>query len=98
MMTPEEYIKAIKYLNPNAHGVVWGTGEGMTVKWDAAHQGIKPTLKECETVLPQVQTQILNEKVLSETKEKAKVEAQVKEAVLSLQDKGELTILQEVSK
>jgi len=57
-MTNQEYLYCIKKLNPNAHCVVWQDGDKQWVVWDDAHIGKKPTEKECEAVLTEVQTEI----------------------------------------
>jgi len=53
-MTASEYLKCIKQINPDARVVVWEKDGQLVPKWDAAHTGAMPTLKECESVLPEV--------------------------------------------
>lgn len=57
-MNIEEQLRCIKEINPNAHCVVW---EGGKVKYDKAHKGKKPTLKQCEAILSKVQGLVLGE-------------------------------------
>jgi len=57
-MTPTEYLCAIKKINPLSHVVIWGSGVEMKPAWDDAHVGAKPTLAECEVVLPEVRTML----------------------------------------
>ena len=86
-MTLEERLKCIKHINLEAHCVVW---EGGIVKYDPAHIGVKPTLKECEAVLSIVQEQMASE----ETKQldEEKIQAKMRElAIQSLKASGELS-------
>lgn len=85
-MNTEERLKCIKHINPKAHCVVW---EGGTVKYDPAHVGVKPTLKECKTVLSIIQEQMVIEKEVHLNEEK--IDLRMREiAISSLKAKGEL--------
>ena len=59
-MKPYEYLLCIKKLNPQAHCVICrDTPDGeLYPKWDPAHIGVKPTIKDCEAVLAEVQAEI----------------------------------------
>jgi hypothetical protein len=64
MMTADEYLRCIKKLNPSSHVVIWlDTPDGVPYpKWDDAHSGDKPTIKDCEAVLDDVRAEITKEK------------------------------------
>lgn len=55
-MTIQEYLHAIKKINPSAHCVVW---EGNVVKWDENHKGAKPTYEECLALESTVKAELL---------------------------------------
>lgn len=85
-MNLEERLKCIKHINPKAHCVVW---EGGIVKYDPAHIGVKPTLKECEAVLSVVQAEMALEKEGQLNEEK--IQTKMRElAVQNLKASGEL--------
>lgn len=83
-MNLEERLKCIKHINPQAHCVVW---EGGVVKYDPAHIGAKPTLEECEKVLPVVQEQL----ALRETEQlyEEKVQEKLREMAIKEIEKEE---------
>jgi len=56
-MTNEEYVYAIKKLNPEALFVIWNDKK-LEVKWDDNHKGKKPTYDECLEVLEEVKFEI----------------------------------------
>lgn len=57
-MSPEEYLYCIKEINPLAHVVIWGFDVDMRPEWDNAHVGPKPTLQNCEAVLPAIRSRL----------------------------------------
>jgi hypothetical protein len=63
-MTTEEYVKCIKRINPEAMVVVWDENGVLIPKYDEAHKGAKPTIAECEAVLPQIQMEIARPKAI----------------------------------
>lgn len=58
-MNHSEKIACILKLNPNAKFVVKGADS--TVKYDAAHKGIKPTDEDLEAVLDEIKSVLLSE-------------------------------------
>lgn len=78
-MTIVEQLRCIKYLNPQARCVVW---EGGIVKYDTAHVGAKPTLKECEEVLSIIREQMTEEELQRSKEEEIKTkEAEILRAM-----------------
>lgn len=71
MMTADEYLRCIKKLNPSSHVVIWlDTPDGVPYpKWDDAHSGDKPSMKECEAVLDEVRAEIAKAKDAEEAKQ-----------------------------
>ena len=70
-MKADERLYCIKHINPLAHCVVWQDGDRQWVAWDEAHVEAKPTLQECEAVLPQVQKELKKRDALARNKEAA---------------------------
>jgi len=96
-MNIHEQLRCIKYINKKAHCVVWqddhSDGKTQYVKYDKAHKGKKPTLKECEDVLPIIQSEIdTEEKARSQRELIGKEEKEILEdqAIQQLKDRGEL--------
>lgn len=99
MITMDEYYRCIMKINPNAHVAICQDSEAAEPypKWDNAHEGVKPTLKDCEAVLAEVQAEMAAEKAVKdkETLIQAKmremaVDKLVEEGVLTADDKAEL--------
>ncbi len=88
-----EHLRCIKHINSEAHCVVWEDGKKTKPVYDKAHKGKRPTPKQCEAVLSEVQEAMvieqekLDEEALIKTEE-ANINRQ--QAINNLKTDGKL--------
>lgn len=83
-----EYLYCILEINPDARCTVWGEdGESLRVKWDESHEGAKPTIEDCQAVLPLVRDNLaLRQKAVADA---ALIQSEMEAiAIASLKKRG----------